>query len=116
MRLYIRKNGRVTSITVSDQLCHLLAVKLATKFSQYFWGQEFKGRGLVQRWINEFVKHTPVPDSNVSQWVQAQIVLEITDPTIIDKRERLQRAHDEKQAEFDRIRETKKCDVSDARM
>ena len=33
MRLYIRKNGRVTSITVSDQLCHLLAVKLATKAS-----------------------------------------------------------------------------------
>ncbi|WP_407059355.1 hypothetical protein ACJBUE_22980 (plasmid) [Ralstonia syzygii subsp. celebesensis] len=84
MRLYIRKNGRVTSITVSDQLCHLLAVKLATKASQYVWNHEFKGRKLVQRWINEIALHTPVPDSNVSQWVQARIVIEIADPLIIE--------------------------------
>ena len=104
MRLYIRKNGRVTSITVSDQLCHLLAVKLATKASQYVWNHEFKGRKLVQRWINETVQHTPAPDSNVSQWVQAQIVIEIADPLIIEKLERLQRENDEMQEKFTRLR------------
>ena len=58
MRLYLRKNGHVTSITVSDQLCHLLAVKLATRAVQYVWDHEFKGRKLVQGWINDLVQHT----------------------------------------------------------
>jgi hypothetical protein len=110
MRLYIRKNERVTSITVSDQLCHMLAVKLATKFSQYVWNHEFKGRKLVQRWINELVQHTPAPDSNVSQWVQAQIVVEIADPLIIEKRERLQREQDEKLEIFAAARSTRLSD------
>ena len=110
MRLYIRKNGRVTSITVSDQLCHLLAVKLATKASQYVWNHEFKGRKLVQKWINEIAQQTPVPDSNVSQWVQARIVVEIADPIIIEKRERLQREQDEKQRELARLRDAKQSD------
>lgn len=105
MRLYIRKNGRVTSITVSDQLCHLLAVKLATKASQYVWNNEFKGRKLVQKWINEITQQTTVPDSNVSQWVQAQIVVEIADPRIIEKRERLQREQDEKLQAFAHLRD-----------
>lgn len=105
MRLYIRKNGRVTSITVSDQLCHLLAVKLATMARQYIWKHEFKGRKLVQGWINELVEHTPVPDSNVSQWVQAKIVVEIADPTIVEKRERLMCEQDSKLKEFDRLRD-----------
>lgn len=112
MRLYIRKNGRVTSITVSDQLCHLLAVKLATKASQYVWDNEFKGRKLVQKWINEIAQHTPVPDSNVSQWVQARIVVEIADPLIIEKRERLQREHADKQEKFARLRSDRNANTS----
>lgn len=111
MRLYIRKNGRVTSITVSDQLCHLLAAKLATNASQYVWNHEFKGRKLVQSWINETVLHTPAPDSNVSQWVQAQIVVEIADPLIIEKRERLQNESDEKQEKFARLRDGRKPEM-----
>lgn len=110
MRLYIRKNGRVTSITVSDQLCHLLAVKLATKASQYVWNHEFKGRKLVQKWINEIAQQTQVPDSNVSQWVQAQIVTKIADPLLIEKRERLQHEHDEKQEKFARLRDSQQSE------
>ena len=108
MRLYLRKNGHVTSITVSDQLCHLLAVKLATRAVQYVWDHEFKGRKLVQGWINDLVQHTPAPDSNVSQWVQAQIVVEIADPLIIEKRERLQREHADKQEKFAALRDSAK--------
>lgn len=106
MRLYVRKGGKPTSITVSDLLCDLMAAKLAlayvNKRNAYATGKK-----LVQAWVNDLSASQAVPDRDVSQWVQANIIAAITDPEILKARDCLRRENEEAAARLRALREQK---------
>ncbi len=69
MRYYIRINGRLASITISDTLSQYLVLARGGESDRYG-----NGKKLAQGWINELAQRADVPDKDISQWVQARIV------------------------------------------
>ena len=69
MRYYIRLNGRVSSITVSDTLSQYLVIARGGESDRYG-----RGKKLAQAWINALADRPDVPERDISQWVQARIV------------------------------------------
>jgi hypothetical protein len=69
MRYYIRLNGRVSSITVSDTLSQYLVIARGGESDRYG-----RGKKLAQEWINSLADRPDVPGRDISQWVQARIV------------------------------------------
>lgn len=81
MRYYIRANGKLSSITISDTLSDYLIAKSSARL-----GDVKRARKAAQRWINDLAARSVVPDRNVSQWVQARIIDFIVDPDIVARR------------------------------
>lgn len=80
MRYYFRVNGKLSSITVSDTLSQYLVIARGGESDRYG-----RGKKLAQKWISELAKRNDVPDHDVSQWIQAQILDYIVDPVIYDR-------------------------------
>lgn len=100
MRYYVKRGGKIASITISDELSQYLIIKLGG--TKYNCGAAIPavsritgrangvrhglGKGLAQHWINTLVAGSPdMPEKNVSQWVQAQILHFIVDPAILQR-------------------------------
>ena len=105
MRYYLRRNGKLTSITVSDELSQYLIIKLGGSAHDRgaMRGTHITtGKGLAQHWINVLADSSPdMPEKNVSQWIQAQILHFIVDPEIrrrLDEVEERHRAYQEAKA------------------
>ncbi len=81
MRYYIRANGKLSSVTISDTLSDYLIAKTAASL-----GDMKRARKAAQSWINDLAARSVVPDKNVSQWVQARIIDFIVDPAIVARR------------------------------
>jgi len=69
MRYYIRANGRLSSITVSDTLSQYLVLSQGGESDRYGRGKKY-----AQEWISGLAERFEVPTRDVSQWVQARIV------------------------------------------
>lgn len=80
MRYYIRANGKLSSITVSDTLSQYLIIAVGGEHVAYG-----KGKKLAQQWISRLANKSQVPERDVSQWVQAHIIDAIVDPVIHEK-------------------------------
>ncbi|RZI43711.1 hypothetical protein EGT07_08050 [Herbaspirillum sp. HC18] len=83
MRYYMTVHGRLTTITVSDQLSEYLVLKLG--------GGKIDARSvkqMVQAWVNRLAWESAdeVPDKDVSQWVQGRILEFIVDPDVHARR------------------------------
>lgn len=86
MRYYMTVHGRLTTITVSDQLSEYLVLKLG--------GNRVDTRSvkhIAQAWINRLAweRDEDVPEKDVSQWVQGRILECIVDPEIHARRTQL---------------------------
>ena len=77
MRFYIRANGRLASITVPEPLANYLIASLGKAGER-----EAKGRKAAQAWVNNLAKSKAVPEHNVSQWVQAEILDRLVNPYV----------------------------------
>lgn len=86
MYFYIRCKTRKTSVTVSDALVQYLAAK---NRAQSLEPAEHKR--IVQKWINDHVRRhqAKLPDANLSQWIQAEILACIVDPMVNEHLTRL---------------------------
>ena len=103
MRYYIRANGKLSSVTISDTLSDYLIAKTAASV-----GDVKRARKAAQRWINDLATSSVVPDKNVSQWVQARIIDFIVDPAIVARRAAMlerENARRQKLHELKRLRE-----------
>lgn len=99
MRYYIKRDGKLSSITISEELSQYLIIKLGgstpdlgaliRRKKRNGKGEDIRianGKSLAQHWINELIESaTEVPEKNVSQWVQAQILHFIVDPQLRQK-------------------------------
>lgn len=83
MRYYLTLRGRLTTITVGEELSEYLIVRLGG-----FGAKIGTGKKKAQAWINDLAtrERDNAPAKNVSQWVQAHIVNFIVDPALRDKR------------------------------
>ncbi|NMY40910.1 hypothetical protein HBN76_06315 [Pseudomonas sp. WS 5013] len=96
MRYYVKRDGRLSSITVSEELSQYLLLKLGGSThdrggdvpgrGRYGLMRFTTGKGMVQHWINALVESSPdMPTKDVSQWVQAQMLHAIVDPALQQK-------------------------------
>lgn len=69
MRYYIRLNGRVSSITVSDTLSQYLVLARGGVSDR-----DGRDKKKAQAWISALADRPDLPDRDISQWVQARIV------------------------------------------
>lgn len=80
MRYYIRANGKLSSITISDTLSQYLIIAVGGEHAEYG-----NGKKLAQKWINDLAEKYQVPERDVSQWVQTSIIHYIVDKDIYEQ-------------------------------
>lgn len=84
MRYYIRLNGRVSSITVSDTISQYLVIARGGESDRFG-----RGKKKAQAWINTLADRPGVPERDISQWVQARIVDYIVNPELYERLQEL---------------------------
>jgi hypothetical protein len=83
MHYHLMLRGKRTTITVDKIMTGYLLAKIGGYAATL--GIESKaGKTEVRKWIQRQVKNEEahLPEKNISQWVQAQIIHEIVDPAL----------------------------------
>ena len=90
MRIHIVKDGRKTTISVDEQLVAFLQLRLGCRPNASEKSRLTKAREWMQLRVD--AAGDLLPDSGLSQWMQARIVDAIVDPALKDDEQRTHEA------------------------